>query len=77
MRTGTLLAVLALTFGLGSMAEAKTKAKPNVAKPSAANYKRAVAMSRKSANRKVTGPKVKLTNRGKIVHPTAVRKPKK
>jgi hypothetical protein len=72
----TLLAVLALTCGMVSMAEAKAKAKPNVAKPSAANYKRAVAMSRKSANRKVTGPKVRMLNNGKTVRP-AVRTPKK
>ena len=69
MKMRHFLAVLALAFGLGSIAEA---AKPK--QRSAADYQKAIARARKTNNKRQKA--VKLVNNGKVVRP-AVRRPKK
>ena len=67
MRLRTILAVLALSCSLVSLAEAK---KPT--QPTPAAYKKALAKARKNANKKQK--KVKLVNKGKVVKRTARKK---
>ena len=68
MRLRTILAVLALSCSLGSLAEAKSKIK----QPTPANYKKALAQARKNANKKQK--KVKLVNKGKVVKRKPIKK---